>query len=185
MINNNNADNLKELFEETVSYAEKNNIGKIIIFAKGTENVLKLKEEIGDKKIELIVTTFPMNQVLYIENDEGEIEETYPELYSKDERNKLEQKDIRVLPGTLPFEAIIIPGYDNNPYNVISKTLNLFGNGMDIIIQSALMTTDAGITEPGERVVSMNTQMFADLNTANSRFLFHPEKKVLINEIYK
>lgn len=183
MINKNDINNLEELFTEVVSYAFENEIKKIIIFAKGKENVLKLREKIGEKDIELLVTTFPMNQVLYLENDEGDIEEYYSELFNEDERELLENEGIKLISSTLPFDPIIIPGHDENPYNVIKRTLNLFGEGMDLIIQSALMTTDNGATEPEERVISMNTKIFVDMLTTNSRYLFHPTKKVVINSI--
>ncbi|EGO5804639.1 hypothetical protein ACFJZF_09190 [Enterococcus faecalis] len=171
------------LFEKVVNYAEKNDIKKIIIFAKEKNNVLKLRKQIGNKNIQLIVTTFPMNQVLYLEDENENIEEYYPELYEHNERMILENEGIQVLSSTLPLESVIIPGYDANPYDIIKRTLNLFGVGIDLVVQSALMTTDMGATVPNERVISMNTITFVDMNTTNSRYLFHPSKKIKINSI--
>lgn len=185
MIHNINVNSLENLFQEAVNYAEKNEIKKIVLFAKGKDNVLVLREKINDKDMSLLVTTFPMNQVLYIENEEGEVEEIFPSLYDLDEQMILKEQNITVLSATLPLDSIIIPSHNNNPYDVIKRTLNLFGPGIDLIIQSAMMSTDMGATKPGERIISMNTKSFVDLNTTNSKYMFHPEKKVRINNIFK
>lgn len=175
---------LEILFEKAVVYAVENDIKKIIVFAKKAENILKLKHIIADKDIKILVTTFPMNQVLYIKK-EGEIEEVHSELDDKELRGMLEENGIKVLSGTLPLENIIVPGSNNNPYDIIKKTMNLFGTGLDIIVQSALMTTDMGETIPGERIISMNAKTFVDMTTTNSVYLYHPKLKVNINSINK
>ncbi|MFB8675785.1 hypothetical protein [Enterococcus gallinarum] len=177
------------LIENVVNYASENKIGKIIIFAKQKENVLKLYNRIQKSsnfnEIKVLVTTFPMNQVLYMEGENGDIEEVFPPLYDENERKALKNIGIEVMSGTLPLDSVIIPGFDSSPFDVIKRTMNLFGEGIDLAIQSALMTTDAGLTIPGERVISMNTATFIDINTTNSRFLFHPEKKIVINSLFQ
>lgn len=175
----------EDLFKQAIEYAVNNEIKTIIIFAKGIDNILKLKDFIGEKDINLIATTFPMNQVLYMEDENGEVEEVYPEIYEKKSMKKLKEKNVTLVSSTMPLDPIIIPGQHDSPYTVITKTLNLFGEGIDLIVQSALMTTDVGETLPGERVLSMNLSGFADINTTNSRFLFHPSKGLKINQIIK
>ncbi|MDT2818064.1 hypothetical protein P7H55_09450 [Vagococcus lutrae] len=184
-MNYKNNEQLENLFSTAVTYAVENNVKKIIIFAKAKDNVLKLKQQIGTNDIELIVTTFPMNQALYLENDEGEIEEVYPDLYNQEDQKILKDEGIKIVSSTLPFDPIIIPGHNSNPYSIIKRTLNLFGEGIDLVVQSALMATDTGVIKPSERVISMNTKLFVDMTTTNSRYLFHPTKKININKVQK
>jgi len=40
------------------------------------------------------------------------------------------------------------------PESIIDKTLEIFGTGVKIAIEAAIMATDAGEVEPGEEVVS-------------------------------
>ena len=72
---NYNVKNINELFHISKKYAIDNNISNILVFAKKIENVLNLSRLLSDTDIKLIVTTFPSNQILYIENETGEVEE--------------------------------------------------------------------------------------------------------------
>ena len=174
-----------EMFNDSKAYAMEKNINKIILFAKGIENVLKFKNILDETDIELIITTFPSNQVLYIEDEEEGIIETHPEILSFENRTKLKSLNIPLITSTFPFEPIIIPGNNYNPYSTISQTLNIFGPGTDIAVQSSLMAVDTGVVEPGERILSLTTQNVLDLKATNSRFLFHPEKGLEIYHILR
>ena len=66
---------INNLFKKAKVYAEENDIEYIVIFAKGIKNVLNLNNLLKGSGIRLLVTTFPSNQVLYLENEEGVIEE--------------------------------------------------------------------------------------------------------------
>ena len=83
-----------EMFNDSKAYAMEKNINKIILFAKGIENVLKFKNILDETDIELIITTFPSNQVLYIEDEEEGIIETHPEILSFENRTKLKSLNI-------------------------------------------------------------------------------------------
>ena len=47
------------------------------------------------------------------------------------------------------------------------------------------MAVDNGLLKPSERVLSLTSTLAVDLNTTNSRFIFHPEKGLEIHEILK
>lgn len=185
MINSRIGDSLEDLFNQAVDYAVENKIDTIIIFAKGIKNVLRLKEIISDNDIKLIATTFPVNQVIYIENEEGEIDEVYPDIYREESKKMLEEQNITLVAGTMPLDPIITPGYQDNPYSLIKRTFDLLSDGLELSVQSAMMTTDMGATVPGERVLSINVSGFVDIQTTNSRFLFHPDMGLKINQIIK
>lgn len=185
MIDNKNIESTEDLIHSVINYAKSNNIKKVAIFAKKIENVLKLHKEAKEADIEVLVISFPTNQLFYIKNDKDEIEEKYPEILSEENRNILHEKNIKLLSSTLPLESIIIPGERSNPYNIISETLNLFGEGLDMIVQASMMLTDNGYLKPSEQIISMNGRTAVDLNTCNSRFLFHPNLGIKINQIIK
>ena len=185
IMTNYNLNSIDELFDISKNYAVANNISTILIFAKKIENVLKLSHLLADSGIKLIVTTFPNNQILYIENESGDVEEIIPEILEEKNREILNTKNIPLISSTLPLDPIVIPGANFNPYNVLTQTLNLFGAGTDIAVQSALMAVDNGLLKPSERVLSLTSTLAVDLNTTNSRFIFHPEKGLEIHEILK
>lgn len=185
MINNNDFLSIDELIDTVVDYSIENKINKISIFAKNIDNVLKLHEKLIGTDIELLVVSFPTNQVFYFKNEDDEIEESYPEILDEENRSLLREKNIKLLSSTLPLEAIIIPGERSNPYNVISETLNLFGEGLDMVVQASMMLTDHGVIEPNEQIVSMNARLALDLNSCNTRFLFHPDFGLKINQVIK
>lgn len=89
-----------EMFNDSKAYAMEKNINKIILFAKGIENVLKFKNILDETDIELIITTFPSNQVLYIEDEEEGIIETHPEILSFENRTKLKSLNIPLITST-------------------------------------------------------------------------------------
>ncbi|PRT72682.1 hypothetical protein C6A27_01145 [Streptococcus anginosus] len=182
---NYNIKDIDELFHFSKKYAVDNDISNIIIFAKKVENVLKLSQLLSETNINLIVTTFPNNQVLYIENEDGDIDEVIPEILSEENRQILTKNNIPLISSTLPLDPVVIPGTNYNPYTIISQTLSLFGLGTDLAVQSALMSVDNGFIKPSERVLSLTSSIAVDLQTTNSRFVFHPEKGVKILEILK
>ncbi|MEG0550307.1 MAG: hypothetical protein RR554_04050 [Vagococcus sp.] len=185
MIQNKEIKTLDKLFDEAVNYAEENNISKIILFIKESKNILNLKQKVEGKNIQVIATTFPMNQPLYLAGEDGDIEEYNVDIFKNSEKEKLEENDIVLVSGTMPLDPVIVPGNTFNPYTSILKTFSLIGEGMDLAIQSVLMTTDAGATIPGEQVLTLNAKIILDVNTCNSRFLYHNNKGLKINQIIK
>ena len=176
---------INNLFKKAKVYAEENDIEYIVIFAKGIKNVLNLNNLLKGSCIRLLVTTFPSNQVLYLENEEGVIEEEHPEILNQDSLDILRVEQIKLISSTLPLEPIIIPGLQNNPYESINKTLDIFGDGVSIAVQSVLMSTDTGNIKPSTRVLSLTAGLAIDTEATNSRFLFHPTKGLKIQHIIK
>lgn len=172
----------KVLCDIVKNYAIDNSIKYVVIFAKQIENVLYLQSILNDTDVKVLATTFPNNQILYLEGEDGNINEVTPEILNTSSRDKLKKKGVDLIASTLPLDPIIIPGNEYNPYTVINQTLNLFGTGVNLTVQSALMVTDNGYIKPGERIVSMTASIAVDLTTSNSRFLFHPELGIKIHK---
>ncbi len=185
MIVDYNINSTEDLINVVSKYIEEENIKYITIFAKGIDNVLKLSQKLEHTDVSIFVTTFPTNEPIYLRNAEDEIEETYPEILSNENKKILKDKGIHLTSSTLPLSPVIVPGHNDNPYKIINQTLNLFGNGVDLCVQAAMMLTDNGHIKPTDRVIAMNSQVAIDLNTCNSRFLFHPELGLEINQIIK
>lgn len=183
MIFNKNFSDIEELFEFSVNYASENNIKTILLFVKTADNVLNLHKLTQAKDIHLIAVTYPMNQVMYIENEEGEIDEIYPEIFAPREQKKLNDFGIPLISSSMPFDPIVIPGLSGNNYSAISQTLNLFGPGIDLAVQSVLMATDNGLLKQGDRVLSLTTKSIVDIVASNSRFLYHPNLGIKFNQI--
>ena len=69
--------------------------------------------------------------------------------------------------------------------SVLKVTEDLLFVDSDIAVQSALMAVDNGLLKPSDRVLSLTSTLAVDLNTTNTRFIFHPEKGLEIHEILK
>lgn len=183
IISNREIENIDQLLETAVNYAKENGIIRIIIFIKNIDNVMKLKELLGDEEITLIATTFPMNQPIYIENEDEEIEKIIPGTFNRENQELLKKANIQLISSTLPLDPIVIPKSGNKPYSIITNTLDLFGPGVALAIQSSLMAVDNGAINPEERVLSLTNQSAVDLKVTNSRFLFHPKVGLKVNQI--
>lgn len=179
--------NLVSNFDENLAivldYAKKNKISKILIFTKDGQAAIRAKSKISGDDISVIAVSFPANEPIYKKNDDGEVIEFTPETSTFEVREKLASYNIELILSSLPFEDIIVPGSRINTNNIIEKSLNLFDNGISLCVQSVLMTTDAGYTYPGERVISMIANSAIDISASNSKFIFHPKKGVRINNI--
>jgi len=60
----------------------------------------------------------------------------------------------RIVQGTEIFRGILLPS-GSNTNQVVAETLKLFGDGVKVAIECALMACDAGAVNPGEDIVSM------------------------------
>lgn len=179
---------LIENYLEDIKYCNENEIGKFIIFVKGEQTLIKINEYIKEKgyKIEVIGITFPANEITFEENEEGEIVEYIPESSKGDKiKELLNEQGIILIRSALPFEGIVIPGENFNPYKIVSNTLNLVYDGLANIIQSTMIATDNGVLKTGESAVVSNANIFVDIRGVNSRMLFHPKLGLDIEFIYK
>ncbi|WP_341960043.1 hypothetical protein NM897_09690 [Planococcus maritimus] len=177
---------LNENFIDNINYCREQEIKKVIIFIRTEKNVILLKDYLDKEKldIEVIAVTFPSNEKMYIVNDEDDVEEFIPPASEGTKvKNLLESKDIKLVSGSLPFEGIVIPGVNYNPYKIIEQTFNLVHQGLGNLIQALLMATDKGEVYPDERVVVMNNVLAIDVSGTNTRLLFHPKDGLKINNI--
>lgn len=179
-------DELKSDFIQNVNYCVDNEIKKLILFIKNEKSILNLKSYLEENKyeIDLIAVTFPANEKMYELNDDEELNEFIPEAAEGNKiRRILQEKNIPLISGALPFEGIVMPGNNFNPYKIIEQTLNMVNSGLANLVQTLLIATDNGLVVPKERVLVVNAVLAIDALGANTRFLFHPEEGMRINNI--
>lgn len=181
-----NMDELKREFKEFINYSLENKIKKIVLFIKDEETILKIKKYIEYKttEIELIGVTFPANEKMFELDENDELREFTPDAAKGNRvRNILKENNIQLVCGALPFEGIVIPGDNYNPYKIIDQTLYMVNPGLPTLVQTLLMATDNGAVLPGERVVVMNSKLAIEATGTNTRLLFHPKEGLKIAEI--
>lgn len=177
---------IKPIYIENVKYCVENDINKLIIFIKDEKTILGIKSylEENDIKLQLIAVTFPANEKMYELKDDDEVHEFVPKAADGTEiREMLKANDIQLISGALPFEGIVIPGDNFNPYKIIEQTLDMVNIGLSNLVQTLLMATDNGLVLPKERVLVTNVKLAIDVLGTNTRFLFHPEEGMKINKI--
>lgn len=173
-------------YKQNIDYCIKNNIEKIIMFIKNEKSILDVKLYLEEHSIsiDLIGVTFPANEKMYILNKNEVIEEFVPEAADGNTvKEILKEKDITLISSALPFEGIVIPGDNFNPYKIIEQTLTIVSPGLPNLVQSLLIATDSGVVVPRERVLVMNAVLAIDALGTNTRFLFHPEEGMEIKKI--
>lgn len=185
MFNTPIVDNLEELFEQAVNYSIENSIKKIVIFSKDGNSGLKLKKYADEKGVDAAIITimFPANEPVFIENDEGDVEETIPNNTSTEMNKKLQAAGIEVVFGTLPLDNIIIPGTPNAINLTIKNTLSMFTPGLQLAVQAILIATDHDALNFGENVISIVSDVAISAHAANSRMLFHSKYGLKIEDI--
>lgn len=128
--------------------------------------------------------TFPANETMYELAEGDEVNKFVPKAADGNKvKDILKKNDIPLISGALPFEGIVIPGDNFNPYKIIEKTLNLVKPGLGNLVQTLLVVTDSGLVQPKEQVLIMNAVLAIDVLGTNTRFLFHPEDGLEINKI--
>lgn len=175
-------------FYEKVEYCIKNEIKKLVMFIKSEENIVKMKEIIDELEAEvnLIGVTFPANEIMYIHDEEDEVKKIVPSAADGEEiRDILNKHDIKLITSSLPFEGIVIPGNNFNPYKIIEKSLTLVDISLPSLVQSVLVATDNGAITPGEKLLAVNLNLAIYTKGTNSKFLFHPSEGMEIIDIIK
>lgn len=177
---------LRDNFKKNIQYCVEQKIKKIIMFIKDEESILSVKTYLQEQEIhlDLIGVTFPANEPIYKLNDQKEIEEFIPKAAKGEEvREILRNKGIPLISSALPFEGIVIPGDNYNPYKIIEQTFSIVNKALPNLVQTLLIATDSGQVLPRERVVVMNAILAIDVLGTNTRFLFHPDEGMEINTI--
>lgn len=182
-----NVSNFDQLCELSINYALENNIKKIILFSKTLRGVMKLNNILksidSNSNIDIIVVTFPMNQEYLIRNEEDDVTIMKIELHDKKNIKKLNSLGLKLVSSMLPFDDIITKSTDSNKNSLIDESLSLVHPALSLAIQSSLMATDCGAILPGERIISLVNGISIDTIGCNTRYLFHPIKKLIVNEI--
>lgn len=177
---------VNEFYIENVQYCMDMGIKKLIMFIQDEKSILSLKTYVNKNEIdlELIAVTFPANEKIYTLGENEEIHEVVPSAADGEKvKNILCENGIALISSSLPFEGIVIPGDNYNPYHIIEQTFNLVEPGLANLVQTILMSTDTGMVIPRERVLVMNAKLALDTIGTNTRFLFHPDKGLKINKI--
>lgn len=156
------------------------------MFIKDEKSILDVKSYLEENEIaiQLIAVTFPANEKMYELVGEDELKDFIPEAADGNNvRHTLSEKGIPLVSSALPFEGIVIPGDNFNPYKIIEQTLNMVNPGLSNLVQALLVATDSGFVMPKERVLVMNAVLAIDVFSTNTRFLFHPEEGMKINKV--
>lgn len=175
--------NISKTVELSIRKAKEESIRKILVFTSDGEGALELKKQINEELIDVIAVSFPNKMPFFHKEDDGGIKEIYPETSNEGVKKKLMEKNIKLVQGTMPFEAIIVPGARDSKIRAIKETLTLFSGGLKLCVQAVLMTTDSGVVEPGEKVIAMSADTSIITYGSNSAFLFHPLKGLHISKI--
>jgi len=80
-------------------------------------------------------------------------------------RNRLAEKGVRVLTGTMPFRNIgtaIRTSQGYSQQDLVANTLRLFGQGVKVCCEIAMMAADAGMIEPKDTFCVAGTGRGAD-----------------------
>jgi hypothetical protein len=177
---------MKPSFIQNVRYCVDNGINKLVMFIKDEKTILGVKSYIVESGIalELIAVTFPANEKMYELNEREEMRTFVPKAADGNEiRDILKENNIPLISSALPFEGIVIPGDNFNPYKIIEQTLNMVNSGLPNLVQTLLMATDNGFVKPKERVLVMNAILAIDVIGTNTRVLFHPEDGMKIKKV--
>ncbi len=88
-----------------------------------------------------------------------------------------------IVPDTLPFDDIEEMDGHNQQMRLVRKALAMFGGGFGVCVQAVLRACDAGVVEPGERVIAIGGDCAA-LITASTTAKFLSKEGISINEIF-
>jgi hypothetical protein len=133
---------------------EESGINKVIIASETGRSALKALNIFSGTKIKLIVVTHypaktwgPKGDILI-----GLKRKEYAETLKR-----LEENGVKIVQGTLPLAppSRWINWDFPTPESIIDKTLEIFGAGVKIAIEAAIMATDAGEVDPEAEVVFM------------------------------
>jgi hypothetical protein len=132
---------------------EETGVSKVVIASETGRSALKALEILGGAKIKLIVVThYPAKTW----GPKGDIPIGLRRKEYSKTLKKLEENGVKVVQGSRPFAP---PSRGINwdyptPEGIIDKTLELFGAGVKIAVEAAVMATDAGEVDPYEEIVS-------------------------------
>jgi len=175
--------NFSKTAELSIQKAIEEGIKKILVFTSGGKGALELKERVGGEDIHVIAVSFPNLMPFFEKEEDGGVREFYPDTSFDEVKTKLENNNIQLVQGAMPFEDVIVPGARDAKMRAMKEALNLVSGGLKLCVQAVLMATDNGAIKPGENVVAMSADTSILTIGSNSTFLFHPSKGLQIGKI--
>lgn len=144
--------NLRSCLRIAFEAAVARGIDTIVIFTgvgEGPEIAInEFRSNVIFAAIKLIAVTFPQGQRF---KESAEI--------SPERRALFQENNVPIIRAHLPFNPIAAQyekhGMLGQDLSLIGNALNIFGGGMSLCVQSALMACDAGYLELGDHVISM------------------------------
>lgn len=162
---------------------KKNNINKVIVFTSDGKSAIRLKKEL-ENNYKVIAVTFPYKKTFKLYNKKDKKpQHLTPETSKKEIKKNIMDQGVTLLQGVLPFEDIILPNIPDTKIQTINHTLNIFGGGMKLCIESVIVATDSGEVEPGEEVIAMSADTALIATGCRKELLLHPKLGMQIKQI--
>ncbi len=176
---------LNDTLDVSLKTAVDYGIEKLVIFTAQGEGIylatkklkkkhnIELKKRHGSNEIKLVGVSFPHGQTFADPNEPSkqiqvEIDPQYQRAFTK--------AKIPIIRAHLPFDPIAARFRDHGmlgqDFSLIGNALTMFGGGMSLCVQAALMACDAGAVTWGEHVIAMTADTSVLLQAAPThRFL--------------
>lgn len=168
-------ENLEECIRIAFESAVNRGVHAIVIFTaigEGAKIALqKYRVQPEYRDIKIVAVTFPYGQKFAGYEDRPEATQI-----SSDDRKLLKENDVPIVRAHLPFNPMHAPSRGHSvtgqDLTLIGNALNIFGGGMSLCIQAALMACDAGEVELGEHVICLTADTAVLVRVApTERFL--------------
>jgi hypothetical protein len=166
-------DCLHRSFSAAVSYG----IEKIVIFTARGDGIhlaiQRLEEDPDCKEIKIVGVSFPHGQTF---TDPKEPSKQIQVEITSESRQIFEKAKVPIVRARLPFDSIAARFRDHGvlgqDFSLIGNALSIFGGGMSLCVQAALMACDAGEVIWGEHIIAMTADTSILVQAApTSRFL--------------
>lgn len=149
-------DNLLECLRLSFDAAVEHDVDKIVIFTGAGEGLRLAEEQFRSEErysgIRLIGVTFPQGKKFTTDK--------YPTQISSEDTEWFKNRMIPIVRAHLPFDPVkpTYPGHGVLAQDsiLIGNALGVFGGGMSLCIQAALMACDADEVEMGEHVIALS-----------------------------
>lgn len=145
-----------------------NHIETLVIFS-GTgvgplyvaRNLLPLEEY---RKLQVVTVTPAVGRIY--RKVHGDAQSAMPAGLAPEVRDELSGHGIRVVSAHLPFKPYTV-GYERTTeWNRVAEAYGIFGGGLALCIQAAMMAADAGAVEHGARIVAASADTALEIGHA-------------------
>lgn len=168
-------ENIGATIQNVAKAANVFDVGTIVIFAASAENVLKLRDLVDDSR-DVVAVTFPAGYSALVDD-----QPQYIGMPSQDDRRRLQEANVSLVQGIMPFHALGIP--NSHEVRVALQTLGLFGGGLQLCVQAILMGCDAGVIPIGDRCIAMSADTAIVAHTESAFRFFSDTSRFSIEHI--